>query len=398
MRMDQALRTPWNAAATLPEASVFTRVDVHWSADDIVDAWAALESEAACSIYQTRAWTLPWIATLGRKAGMVPFYVLAYGSDGRPVALLCLGLVERGPVRVATWLGGRDSNFALPLVRAGEIWTRAEVERLLREACRAAGRHRPDAFILGNQPFAWGGRANPLALLEHQPSPSAAYGTDLPADAETLFVTKLSKETRKKLRKKESRLAALGPVKHHIASSSAERTAVLEAFLTQKIERFSAKKIPSLFAAPEMRAFIEAASAPPGRGIELHALMVGEKIVAVYGGAAWGGQWSGMFNAFDTSDEIAKASPGDLLLMKVIAKACADGLTRFDLGIGEARYKAALCDETIPLFDATFAATPRGRIYAAAYALRQRVKRGIKSDARLLAAAKRVRALLPIRL
>ena len=234
---------------------------------------------------------------------------------------------------------------------------------------------------------------NPLALLDHQASPSAAYGTGLPEKAETLFAAKLSKDARKKLRKKESRLAASASLTHRVAVTPEEQATILEAFLAQKIERFRARNIASDFGSPAMRAFIEAASAPNGRGLELHALYADERIVAVYGGASWQGQWSGMFNAFDTSDEIAKASPGDLLLMKVIAKACADGLTRFDLGIGEARYKAALCDETIPLFDARFAVTLRGRIATDVHAMRQRIKRGVKGNARLFALAKAVRAL-----
>ena len=146
MRMDQALRMPLDAPAPVAETRMFASVDVHWTVDPVLDAWAILETEAPCSIYQTRAWTLPWIATLGRKAGTLPFYVLARGRDGRPAALLCLGIVKRGPLRIATWLGGKDSNFNMPLVRAGEAWTRAETVRLLREASRAAGRARPDAF------------------------------------------------------------------------------------------------------------------------------------------------------------------------------------------------------------------------------------------------------------
>ncbi len=394
MQMDQALRVAVDKSAPLARTRIFASVEVHRTAGPVLDAWASLESEAPCSIYQTRAWMLPWVATLGRKAGVTPFYVLARGRDQRPNALLCLGLVKRGPLRVAIWLGGKDSNFNMPLVRAGETWTRAETIRLLREAARTAGREKPDAFILDNQPFEWGGRDNPLALLRHQPSPSAAYGTALPPTGETLFVAKLSKDTRKKLRKKESRLADLGPLTHRVATTRAEQTEIIDAFLAQKIARFRAQKIASEFASPEMRAFIEAASVPGGQGIELHALRAGDRIVAVYGGACCQGRWSGMFNAFDASDEVAKTSPGDLLLMRVIAKACADGLTRFDLGIGGARYKAALCDEPITLFDATLAVSVAGHVLTRFHQTRQSIKRAIKGNAKLLAWAKIVRARL----
>ena len=365
------------------------RVDVYRDVGAVLDVWTALEEIAPCSVYQTRAWLLPWLDTLGRKAGVRPLFVVARDADRVPVALLCLG-VTGGAVKTARWLGGKDANFNMPLVRPGLAWTRKDIAALLRDAARAGGRDSPDLFVLPNQPRAWAGVANPLALLPHQASPSAAHGTVLPASGEDLFAVKLSKDTRKKLRKKEAKLAAFGPLAHLVAATNEDRAAIIDAFLAQKIARFRALGIASDFDAPEMRAFLEQASAHGG--IELHALKAGARIVAVYGGAAQGGQWSGMFNAFDADEEIARSSPGDLLLMRIIDKACADRLARFDLGIGEARYKAALCDETIALFDAIVPVTWRGRLFAGAIGLRQRAKGVAKRDPRLFALVKTLRA------
>ena len=99
-----------------------------------------------------------------------------------------------------------------------------------------------------------------------------------------------------------------------------------------------------------------------------------------------------MFNSFDGDEEIAKSSPGDLLLMRVIGYCCASGIERFDLGIGEARYKAALCDETMPLFDAFVPMTLGGRAYVACARMRQAAKRRIKRDPKLLRLLNRLRA------
>jgi CelD/BcsL family acetyltransferase involved in cellulose biosynthesis len=205
-----------------------------------------------------------------------------------------------------------------------------------------------------------------------------------------LFAAKLSKDTRKKLRKKETKLATLGPIAHIVARTPDERRRIIDAFIAQKVERFTAQRIGSEFGTTEMRTFIERASAGPDIGIELHALTVGERIVAVYGGGAHAGNWSGMFNAFDTDETIARSSPGDLLMMRIIAKACAEGLKQFDLGIGEARYKAALCDERLDLFDAFVPVGASGRLLAGAIALRFGLKRRIKNDPRLYALAKRL--------
>ncbi|WP_158807642.1 GNAT family N-acetyltransferase [Beijerinckia sp. L45] len=392
-----ALDLPSTQPVPATAVPAFARVSLRRETDAVVlAAWAELETSAPCSIYQTRAWLVPWIATLGRKAGITPFFVLAFGADDRPAALLCLGLQKRGAVRVATFLGGKDSNFNIGLLRPGQSWTAADLRLLLSRAARELGRDAPDAFLLVNQPYVWGATANPFMALPHQASPSAAFGTALATRAEEFFAKKLSKDSRKKLRKKESRLAEIGPLTHLIASAQ-EREAVLDCFFAQRLERFRAQNIASDFDDPQMRAFIETASAEGqhGFGIELHALKAGERIVAVYGGAAHAGQWSGMFNSFDAAVEIAKSSPGDLLLMKVIAAQCEAGLRAFDLGIGEARYKGTFCDEAIPLFDTFVSTSPRGWFYLKLHAASQRAKRMVKQNPRLFTLAKRFRALKP---
>ncbi len=371
-------------------AGAFATVEVHRHAEPVMDSWAALETAAPCSIYQTRAWLIPWVNTLGSKAGLTPLFVLARARDGRPVALLLLGARRVGPVRVASWLGGKDANVNLALLHPGSEWSAGELHRLVREAAKACGGDAPDCLALPNQPVAWGERANPMTRLRHQPSPSAAFCTVLTDNPETFLAGKLSKAARKKLRKKEARLAALlGPVTHIIARDVAERAMVLDAFIAQKTSRLRTLGIASDFGAPEMRSFIEAAHQEGA--IELHALRAGGRIVAVYGGGAQAGRWSGMFNSFDGSEEVARSSPGDLLLMHLVARLCADGIHTLDLGVGEALYKTALCDEAIPLFDGFIALTLRGRLYAILLAARQRAKRVVKQNQRLFRLAKALR-------
>ena len=376
------------APSTSAPAAPFATAEAHSDAAAVSAAWSELERTAPCSIYQTRRFLESWADTLGRAAGLRPCYVLARDRAGQPVALLPLGLRRRGGVTVACLLGGKDANLQLALLRPSAGWTRESLRLMLREAARLSG---ADIFVFPNQPYAYAGEANPLAALPHGESPSAAYGTSLPASGETLLAAKLSKDTRKKLRKKEARLAALGAVRHVVAASPAERATILDAFLAQKNARFRERGIASEFGTAAMRAFIEGASATEPAGIELHALFAGERIVTTYGGAAHGARWSGMFNSFDAEEAIARSSPGDLLLMRIIESCCARGLRVFDLGVGEARYKAALCDELIPLFDAAVGFGVPGRTAAALFRGKQALKRGVKRDARLMSLAGRVR-------
>ena len=376
-------------------ACIFARAEVRREVDAVVlGAWAVLERSAPCSVYQTRAWLLPWIDTLGRKADVAPAFVIAWSADGRPLALLALGMHRRGPLRVARFLGGKDSNFSLGLYASGAAWTRADLRLLLRRAAEEMG---ADAFVFANQPFDWHGAVNPLATLPHQLSPSAAYGTALMPDANAFLAAKLSKDSRKKLRKKEARLAEGGSLAYAVAASSADRARAIDALIKQRLERFRSQGIASDFEDPRMRSFLERASTPATEGghdlgLEFHTLSVGDRIVAVYAGSAHAGAWSGMVNSFDADPSIGRNSPGDLLLMKVIAGQCAAGRSRFDLGVGEARYKATFCDTAIPLFDSFVPATARGWVYVRAAAFARKIKRRVKQNAQLFAWAKRWRS------
>jgi CelD/BcsL family acetyltransferase involved in cellulose biosynthesis len=100
-----------------------------------------------------------------------------------------------------------------------------------------------------------------------------------------------------------------------------------------------------------------------------------------------------MFNSFDQEPEIARCSPGDLLLHRLIDNARSRGITSFDLGIGEARYKASICEEIIPLFDCIIPVTPLGRVAGQLAGLRLSVKRRIKRSPRIWGLIQKSRTL-----
>jgi CelD/BcsL family acetyltransferase involved in cellulose biosynthesis len=360
------------------------RIEVYENPADALPAWRELEAVAPASAYQTRKWLLPWIETVGRASGVCPMIVVAHGANDVPVALFPFGIVQQGGVRLVNFLGGRDSNSNLALIRPGTRLDRSDLVSLLHAAARKA-RLRPDAFVLSNQPASWEGVPNPFALLAHQRSPSECHcATLIPNDAASFVKERLSGDSRKKLRKKRKKLSEWGPVSHIVASTPADVTRILDAFFAQKLERFRQKSVASDFETAETRQFILRTcldgldSGQPA--IELHALAAGERIVAVYAGTPHRGRFYAMINSFDTDPEIARTSPGDLLLMSMMEKMCERGYRVFDLGIGEARYKSSWCDQAEPLLDTLFAITPKGRAYVLRESAWLRLKRYIKQN------------------
>jgi len=375
------------------------RIEVYDDPQEVLAIWHDLLAVAPASVYQTPGFLLPWLATRGAEAGIDPKFVVHRSHDGQALAMFCLGLKRFGLFRIAIFLGAKDSNFNFGLFRPGYVPDRSALTHLFRSAARKMGPRSPDVLLLYNQPIAWNGWVNPLSALPRQMSPSFAYKANAGGDAESYLAAKLSKDTRKKLRKKETRLAEMGTVRHlSTMDNAAALDKIVGAFFAQKIARFEIQNIEAGFKSPVMRGFVERAlstSKPHSEGqLELHALLCGERIVAVYGGAAHQAHFSAFFNSFDADPDIAKSSPGDLLLLKLMAEKSKEGIKTFDLGIGEARYKNMVCDETVPLFDSFVPVTFKGRCLAMAFSASLALKRMLKQNQRALKIVKRLRTIL----
>jgi CelD/BcsL family acetyltransferase involved in cellulose biosynthesis len=359
------------------------RIDVHADAATADIPWAMLEDACPATIYQTRRFLLPWLAAFAPQLGMTPMLVVAHDSAGAPVAFLPFGVRRQGPFTVAEFLGGKDSNANIGLFKPGFDFARDDLVSLLRAAAAKAN-PKPDLFRLANQPAIWAGEKNPLDIFPHQASASYLHGARLQLDAAAFVKEHQSKDTAKKLRKKRQKLEAVAPVAHAIAKDAETARKYLDVFFEQKIARFRDKNIDSAFDTPEARHFFERAALDglaAGRpAMEMHALLLGDKVIATYGGGSHREHFHLMINSFDSDAEISRSSPGDLLLQAIIEQKCREGFTGFDLGIGEARYKDSWCDESQALFDSIMPVSTKGRLYAAFEAARLNAKRAIKQS------------------
>lgn len=355
--------------------------------------WLQLEAadDIVGSPYQRFAWVSAYAYHVAEPAGASVRAVFLRGPGGEPLAVFPIETRTQWGVRVARFCGGKHANTHLPLIRRYVLQSldQAAGAHILREIATAAGDI--SLFALTSQPITWAGHANPFVAAHARPSPSNASEMRLGPDGEAVLAAHVSKDSRKKLRKKATALSALGPVVWRHASTSQDKADVFAAFLRQKAERFAELGIPNPFAQHDIQAFLRAMADDPQGGLELHALWSGDNIVATYGFAAGVGRLSGMFNSFDASPAVARCSPGELLLQRVIVDACQRGFHVLDLGVGEARYKDAYCTVATPLVDGFTPICLQGKALAAALSLKQDVKARIKRSPALMGLVKRLR-------
>jgi CelD/BcsL family acetyltransferase involved in cellulose biosynthesis len=351
---------------------------------DSREDWAVLFKIATASPYQNYDYVAAWFETIGTARQLKPMIVVARDGAGRPLALFPLATRRAAGLRVAEFLCGGESNFNLGLFRPGAAF---DPRRLLLAAARSRA-DSPDLFYLRNQPRRFGAFENPLTGGDVNPSPSFAYGATLPVSVAALDA-QLSKASRKKLRKKERRLTELGALVFEHAANGARAREIVAALIAQKSTRLASRGVDGVFAEPEMRSFIERVC--DAGALEAHALSLSGRIIATYFGLARNGRFSGLANSFDMDEEIARCSPGDILLHAVLRDLVSRGFECFDLGVGEAPYKEAVCDEAIELFDLVIPVTSRGALAAPVFRSLINCKRLVKQTPWLLRLVERAR-------
>lgn len=359
--------------------------------------WRAIETDPGvlATPYQRFDWVSAYVrsdleaAPPGEAASLR--IVVLRDESGRPRVLLPLEVSREGGVNVARVIGDKHANYHLPIFASREAAAMRSED--LTELLRAMGTDAGiDVYVLSHQPRFWDGAANPLSVRA-EPAASDAYGLSLGPDPESTVRRVFSGDARKKLRAKEKKLVeAFGPVAYRRASTPAEIDSYLDAFYVQKAVRFAELGIANPYADERMRRFLAAAMrgdtvGEHGAATEIHALLACDsgRIFATFAGAVDDVRFSGMMTSFDQDPVVSRSSPGDLLLHHLIRDQAAQGRRAFDLGVGEARYKASICDETIALGEVVVPVTVRGQIFAMQTLGMARLKRRIKRSPRLWA-------------
>jgi CelD/BcsL family acetyltransferase involved in cellulose biosynthesis len=357
--------------------------------------WDLMIADGCASAYQSFGFQSAWAKQSQDVDGSRCVAVVLRDAGGTVGTILPLCIQQMGPLSVGRMLGGKHVNFNMPIAQPGFLPSdRSELMRLMREIGHAVG---ADVLAFANQPNQWNGRTHAFAPLGGQPSPSFAYKLSLHADCESIIKSRMSNEAQHKLRRKLNRLTEMGTLSHFSATTAMEADRILEAFFIQKSARMLAMGLVDPFAEPGIKAFLRQACteglADGQQAIRLFGLRLDDRLIATYGAAVDDTRFSGMFTSFDGSEDVFRWSPGEHMLLWLIQEHCRLGLGCFDLGIGEARYKAQFCDEEEPLFDLHLPVTIKGRLLTTVMRTGASAKRQLKQSPRFMAmlSAKRKR-------
>lgn len=364
--------------------------------------WQRLaDSDALATPYGKFDWLSAWYGDVAANQGEAPLIAVGYDAADAPLFLLPLTVSRGAGLTIARFAGGAHAQLNLGLWRR-DVLTAWRADVMQAALAGIAARRNIDLFVLRNLPMTWQGFASPLTALPHQRAPANAHSVSWTAKTgDDAIQATVSSGNRKRMRAKERKLQALDGYRFFRAASEAEVDRLLAIFLEQKGRYFAAACIANPFDEPGVAAFLRTCCR---RGleaghpaIELHAIEAQGEVLAIIGGASDRHRFSAMFNSITSDEQMARLSPGLVLMYLLIHHSADRGLASYDHGIGFAPYKQQFCKDVDALADSFLGFSARGKAAALAYRLAYAAKRIIKTTPAtwsMVCAFRRMRAQL----
>lgn len=293
------------------------------------EAWDELLSRSESNtVFLSSPWLRAWMDTLGRDSEVIAPTIRHQGK------LVAAALFEAhdGLLRFA---GHPRSDYADFLVdkRLNDAGYRHAVQELM--ACALQTSPSANHFELNRVPTA------SRTYLELQASSGPFYTTEIGAvPAPRMHMSVVQDRLAKKSLKRHDRgLRKLGEVTCSTTTDATLALQDLDEFFQQHIQRWAATDTPSLFNEPSNRDFYRAVAKHLGEAGHLRftTVRIDDKLAAAHFGFMHDGVFTWYKPSFDP--QLAKQSPGEVLLKRLLERACNENATWFDFTIGGEAFK-----------------------------------------------------------
>ena len=360
----------------------------------VAQAWSELENCKPATLYQRHDWVKAWMATVGEASGLLPRIIVAAVND-EPLFLLPLTMRKTGPLKRVEWLADSHSNFQMGLFsdRFARQTNTAETVNMMRAVADLFGG--VDLFSLRCQPSSLLDQDNPLTKLSGHKSSNPAFALDLDGGFDAALDRISGAKRRKKHRWQMKQLGDENRISLRVSATQKEVGQILDAAFAQMSMRFAKLGITNVFADKPTQSFFYNLALQslddPQPALRLYALEIDGIIRATMSGGVNGDHFSACFISL-AEDEFSYLSPGQLLIYRVLEDCAARGITSFDFGRGEERYKRSWTDQEIDMIDVTLPFTAAGKSLAALQRSKSEAKRLVRNNETLWGFAKHVRA------
>lgn len=382
-----------NMGTVFPNSGGSLSLSIVPSLQTIEAEWKALEDRAAASPYQRFDLVAAWLKHAAADEQAEASIGVVRDDTGTVVMILPFCVGGQLGMRIAAYLGGSHFNLNMPLtdphLRLGPHAARA----LLDAYAQMAG---VDVVLLRNQPETWKGTPHPLLSLPRYASPDDVRLAIIDGDFDSYLLRQTSRKMRSELRRKTMKFKDAGIAGATRAETPEAVERYLGAFIEQKSKRLAAQGLDDPFALPGVKDFLREAALAGlcgEGGLEIYAIVRDARILSVRAGVRHRDNVSFMVQSFDTEEALSKYTPSEYLLTEVLLQGRMQGVTSFDFGVGDGRFKQVWSNRVVPMFNIALGVTKKGRMLAGLIKGMEVAKRNIKRNPRLFSTVQDARVL-----
>ena len=376
---------PANDTADL--AHIGVRMAFTDSLMEVEPVWRALEANGIDSPGQSFDFVRIWTETFD-----IPRHSQSYVAvdiAGRPLMVIALERTRRHGVDILSPFAGSHVGVNAPLMDRARMALLSEDERKLIWA-RIRKTLGADVLSFGRV------LASDADLIPD----AAAFATDCLfrtefPDWESCDSQQRTRSRRKHDKQQGQKLAAMGDVSYEEIGAERDATQAIDVLFADRAARFAKQGIADPFAAPQTRAFYRTIFSD-GETLTGHmqVLRLNGAIVAARYNLVFGSRMFCLISSMNTDQVLQPGSPGKQILVHLMQRIFGQGIASFDMGAGLTDEKRHWCNVQLPLVDVQMPATAKGRAFVAVSGLWPRLKRAIKSNDKLFAMFKTLRARL----
>lgn len=342
--------------------------------------WMALENSGVSTVYQSFEWCQIWLRRVGQPRNISPCIVIAEDVFGNVMFVLPLQLRHKFTMRIIESLTAPQGAYGFGLFNRAFLSGQAAAwfENHFSDVVSVLPKH--DVLHLSDIPHSMQGHASPLLSVQCFLAANHSHIMNLQPDYNALLEEKRSPESRRSMRKRDTKLQSSGRLTFELPHASAEKKATIEIMLAHQKARLAEVGVHGVFDALEQQFITDLiqAETPEGPLVRPYRLMLDGIILAVMLGAYRHGTYWALISSL-AEGELRKYSPGDYALRAMFKSLCEDGTTRLDFSAGDTAYKSNWSDHRFQLYFIVRATSFRGLPFAIGLLLREKIKRIAKT-------------------
>lgn len=344
-------------------------------------AWQTLENTGVATFYQTFAWCSAWNEVLAGSLRAEPLVLLAQDSNGQIVFILPLQQRNKKRFRLIEWMTAPHASYGFGLFQRDFMQNNATQWFTENFDGLAALLPPHDAVYLRDMPAEIQGLTNPLRHLFNLKAANQSHILKLQTDYDALLATKRSAETRRSMRKRDNKLAALGQLVFALPAEGAESHAALTDMFRDQESRLAESGVHGIFGELE-RKFVHTLmdKRQDDRAVlRPYRLSLDGKTLSVMLGGAYSGTYWALISSLAKGD-IRKHSPGDHALRAMIEALCMDGVDYLDFSPGDSAYKLHWADNQVAMHHLIRGKNLKGMALAVGLLAKHVAKRSAKQN------------------